>query len=75
VFDLAKTRVELATVCCRKQGGQVALSVSVANGPADIASQVAPSDLRALWFSVVGGSAALLVWHLWGWIFKKMGIS
>jgi len=56
-------------------GGRVAFTFSVAIAPADIASQFASHDRRELWFSVVGGTAALFAWRLWGWIFRKVGIS
>ena len=56
-------------------GGQVAFTFSVAIAPADIVSQFASHDRRELWFSIVGGTAALVAWRLWGWIFRKVGIS
>lgn len=56
-------------------GGQVAFTFSVAIAPADIVSQFASNGRREIWFSVVGGTAALVAWRLWGWIFRKVGIS
>ena len=55
-------------------GGQVAFTFSVAIAPADVVSPFASHDRRELWFSVVGGTAVLAAWRVWGWIFRKIGI-
>jgi hypothetical protein len=44
-------------------------------GGADIASQLAPPHRGGAYFAVAGGTATLLSWRLWAWIFKRIGIS
>lgn len=55
-------------------GAQSAFTLALALTIADVASQLAPPHRHGLWFALVGGTAALGFWRMWGWIWKRVGI-
>lgn len=56
-------------------GARAAFTFTLALVVADIASQLALPHQRGLCFAVGGGTAALVFWRMWRWIWKKAGIS
>jgi hypothetical protein len=56
-------------------GARIGFTVSLSLVAADVASQFPQPDRQAIVFGLAGGTAALLVWRLWGWLLKRVGIS
>lgn len=56
-------------------GAQAAFTFTLALVVADVASQLALPHQRGLCFALGGATAALGFWRMWGWIWKKVGIS
>jgi hypothetical protein len=56
-------------------GAQTGFALAMALLVADLASQLAPPNQRAVWFGLAGGTAALGFWRMWGWILRRVGIE
>jgi hypothetical protein len=56
-------------------GVQVGFTFSLALLAADLASQLASPHRQSIWFGLAGGTAALVLWRMWGWILRRVGIS
>jgi hypothetical protein len=53
-------------------GALAGISLAPATVVADLASQCAPAEQRAIWYGVAGGTTALLTWRLVRWIAKRI---
>ena len=56
-------------------GARASFTFTLALVVADVASQLALPHQRGLCFALAGGTAALGLWKMWGWILRRVGIS